>query len=1695
MAGQEFFGIGIDTKKLEQDAEKAKQAFDKIGKEAEKQSTVIDKAFSGSTISLNLEKELQRIDKMSIDAFSGISSNAQRMIKEIQEDILSLSNVEKMMSQLNTAYEKGTISQNEYINTAARLEVLHRNLSAAIQDNEKALKAETVVVEKLANDSMVALQAKVTMLTTSFMKLSEAQRTGGEGEALLKNISEIQAKLNSAQVMMNKYGATSASQFNVLGMSIQQIARELPALTISPQMFFLAISNNLPIFTDALARARQEFQAMTAAGKQAVPVWKQVTKSLFSWQTAVSLLPTLLLLYGDKIVDFFEQIFTGSKKIDLAAESLAKFREALAKGVGNAQSEVTELKLLYDATQDVTVSVENRKKAIDELQEKYPQYFGNMKDEDILAGQAADSYDRLTKSIVASAKAKAMADLISENELKIYNTEIQLQEKRAQLEKERAEYFEKAQANEKGRNVFTALQLDTARNAMESTEEEIGNLINELYRLQKFSTDTQNRINVEDLIFDTKEGGKGGKKAIDNLKQYLNELLGLQEDNEERQIELTKTGTEKQIALIELKYKRQIEAIKKLQEELKKAQGGILTDEQQGVFGTAISGLGTIKQNQIDKILKEQFEKEKNAMLDYLSEYGDYWEKRKAIAEKYQNEIAKASTQGEKLSLKKEMTEALAALDDEAQKKTSIIVQLFGNMANKSVAEMRRIADEAENLLSFIEGGEYQKGNAFGITEEQFKVLSQSPEKLDKIREAIIRLRMEADNTEPVFTRIKNGLTNIFSGGSEQGLSQDLQSLSEDIGAVASSVSFLTDAFASLGDAFGSDVLSGIAEGLNVAMDSVNKTLQGAQAGMQLGGEIGAMVGAAVGLATSLATSIAKLLDKKNEKQIQQLQDQIDTLSAGYEKLGREAEKAFSTDAYNLIMQQNELLEQQRLLIQQQIAEERDKKKSDDGRIKEWEQQLEEINEQLEENKNKAYEAIAGTTIMSAIDQFAQAYADAWANGTDAAEASTDLVKKLIQTSLIEFMKKQLSPEVENFMKYLAWAMRDGVISAGEEANLQHFKDLIDEIANNYFGQVGGFFDPEETENEIQGLEELKNAYDKLSESVSKVYSQDAVNILIKQNENLREQVKLIQQRIEEEKKAEKPDTSYLEELEDELESINEQIADNAEAMKDAIFGEDIQSAISNFVNAYVEAIGNGGNMQQASRDFIENMIKNMVMESMKADASPIIEDLRNKMVEAWKDGVISADEQTLFEDLINNLNKELGDKYEWADDLFKVESTQIEGLEELKSAYNELSESISNAYSSEKAELIRQQIELLEQQKNAIEAAIASEEAKGDYADSDLIGGWRDELENINQQIEDNKQAAIDAIYGENIQSQVSNLANALINAWASGDNAAKSSEDFVKSIIKNMVAEAVKMDLSPFMEQFREQMKETMTDGIVSAEEGNALKDLVSGIAGALEDKYDWAQDFIKDEEEVVEAVEEAAETFSDITFESIRDDFTSQLSDMTTSYEDMCNNFEEKLKESIIRGFIESKYKNQIQNLISTWDMYGASGNIDESEMEKLREQYKDLISAMIKDRDELADQFEWSKFQQEATSSVGTSITQETGEEISGRLTAMYESELRREAIQTAQLDILRNISTALGFGDVLNSIPKVLQKNNISIGNVDIDGINDSINQVRDITQSCYLELVAIKENTGAIVKPIQQIQKDIAEVKQNTSKL
>jgi hypothetical protein len=214
--------------------------------------------------------------------------------------------------------------------------------------------------------------------------------------------------------------------------------------------------------------------------------------------------------------------------------------------------------------------------------------------------------------------------------------------------------------------------------------------------------------------------------------------------------------------------------------------------------------------------------------------------------------------------------------------------------------------------------------------------------------------------------------------------------------------------------------------------------------------------------------------------------------------------------------------------------------------------------------------------------------------------------------------------------------------------------------------------------------------------------------------------------------------------------------------------------------------------------------------------------------------------------------------------------------------------------------------------------------------------------------------------------------------------------------------------------------------------------------------------------------------------VDFDSFYNGFIDQLSDMDTSFEDMCDNFEDYLRKSIMAGLVASQYQDRINALYEQWsDAAQSDKKITEEEANALKNQYRQIVNDMMRDREEMAKSFGWdaSVTFQESSKKVSASVTQDSIDEVSGRFTAL---QIAGEEIKNQSITQSQSLNILTMKTDTLISI------------NTETRKIADD---TRDLIASSYLELVQISENTGAIIKPIQQMQKDMAEVKNNTKGL
>jgi chromosome segregation ATPase len=367
-----------------------------------------------------------------------------KAVKEADAEIKKLKNNFKGLTDEEKTGEKGygILRQVEYQVAVRKKE------EEAIRRTIKAQK-EQIIQSESEEGSITSLRKQLNQLIITYDNIGRANRNGGVGKDLLTQIKAVQTELNAAEQATGRFQrnvGNYSSAFNGLGMSIQQIARELPSATMGINMFFLAISNNLPIFFDEVQKARKEYAAYLAELskgnkdiQKVAPVWKQLAAGIFSWNTALVVGITLLTAYGKEIFDYIGGLFSAkSALLDLltAEQEMALARKEAVKSTAK---ERVELDILYNKLKNVSLSAKERTAAINEWLHKYPQYANILENEKVNLGNLESAYRTLSKEIYANAVARNYADKMADLSVKKEKEEMKRLVQKATLMKAEAQ--------------------------------------------------------------------------------------------------------------------------------------------------------------------------------------------------------------------------------------------------------------------------------------------------------------------------------------------------------------------------------------------------------------------------------------------------------------------------------------------------------------------------------------------------------------------------------------------------------------------------------------------------------------------------------------------------------------------------------------------------------------------------------------------------------------------------------------------------------------------------------------------------------------------------------------------------------------------------------------------------------------------------------------------------------------------------------------------------------------------------------------------------------------------------------------------------------------------------------------------------------------------------------------------------------
>lgn len=578
-------------------------------------------------------------------------------------------------------------------------------------------------------------------------------------EALKSKIKELQEQLRQLDETAENTDTVPASatqagrQYNGLHMSVQQIARELPAATMGLNMFFLAISNNLPVLTDEIKRAKVANEELKASGQSTVPVWRQLISSIFSWQTALMVAITVLSMYGKEIASWVGSLFKSKDALEETRREQERLNKSMADARTSAAKETAGLRVLYAMTQNANASMRDRTAAVKELQSQYPAYFGSLSQEAILAGNASAAYRQLTQDIMSAAYARAyqerLEDLASKNvdELRGSQADYNYMSRNKKAYDDAVAYMNSAQGKA-DRNQYAFSKTDAHTRAqsgvaidpeaieryekyakviddfetrrerwqrhnenykrneatMQSYEDEILKRQSAVEKTTQGASYEQDRKEAErEAERRAKEEERIGKERLKAREDLDKDLLALQRQNQDDETALMQDGTQKKLAEIDNDYKQRIAEIDRQETEFRKK------NKEAGLAGLGTDGLtdeqADALQKARDNAAKEQEHKtqevyasEARAMRNYLKEYGTYQQQKLAIAEEYAEKIRNSQNEGERLSLVAGRDRALQQVEINAVRQQVDWGSVFGDFGTMFKDQLQPTIDRLRRM-------------------------------------------------------------------------------------------------------------------------------------------------------------------------------------------------------------------------------------------------------------------------------------------------------------------------------------------------------------------------------------------------------------------------------------------------------------------------------------------------------------------------------------------------------------------------------------------------------------------------------------------------------------------------------------------------------------------------------------------------------------------------------------------------------------------------------------------------------------------------------------------------------------------------------------------------------------------------------------------------------------------------------------
>lgn len=395
------------------------------------------------------------------DLIKGMSESAKRI------DTLNdrISELKSGLKGLKAARKAGTIDEEAYNEQVAQttqelvanreevkaLQSAMRLYSREIQDNIKE--------EKNLEGSVNGLRKSIRDLTAQYNALSAADREGSVGNGIAERISKMQAQVSAAEQRLGNFRSNVGnyqSAFNGLNVSVSQIVRELPSATMGANMFFLAISNNIPMLVEEINKLRAANKLAMKEGKQGVPILKQLGAAVFSWNSLISVGITLLTVYGKDIVSWIGNLFKGREAAMTMAEAQAEVNKQMAESSGNYGDQVAKLRALQLQWNQLGDDLKVKTEFVKKNQEAFHKLGVKINDTNDAERLLVERTDDFVLALQARAKAAAAQKLASEEYESYLKVVAETEDELAQAERLKSFYVKQKADREKMYSGLTA---------------------------------------------------------------------------------------------------------------------------------------------------------------------------------------------------------------------------------------------------------------------------------------------------------------------------------------------------------------------------------------------------------------------------------------------------------------------------------------------------------------------------------------------------------------------------------------------------------------------------------------------------------------------------------------------------------------------------------------------------------------------------------------------------------------------------------------------------------------------------------------------------------------------------------------------------------------------------------------------------------------------------------------------------------------------------------------------------------------------------------------------------------------------------------------------------------------------------------------------------------------------------------------